>query len=232
MLATVSSVLVHCSILYVPFLVRPARQACGGESAASVGVSQRFQASFCALLQSQIFGVVPLTVADWLVVLAWSLPVIFIDELLKFIGRLACKGDRPLLRRRVFRQASYLHSLSARRSAFLRFREAHAESRGGGVAAAQEVEVETFESVSKGAARGPDELVCCDSPNSFLTARRKGLWSQGFLRTLQGHVKNNQATTALPVGPGQAGVYEQPSTLECLWGTHWRIAARLNVCLQ
>lgn len=33
----------------------------------------------------QIFSIVPLTFNDWLVVMAFSSPVIFIDELLKMV---------------------------------------------------------------------------------------------------------------------------------------------------
>ena len=34
-----------------------------------------------------IFGLVPLTLRDWLLLLAFSFPVILLDEILKFIGR-------------------------------------------------------------------------------------------------------------------------------------------------
>ncbi|EPR64156.1 sarco/endoplasmic reticulum Ca2+-ATPase [Toxoplasma gondii GAB2-2007-GAL-DOM2] len=37
---------------------------------------------------SRVFGVVPLTAVDWVYVVVWSLPVIFIDEGLKAIGRM------------------------------------------------------------------------------------------------------------------------------------------------
>jgi len=37
---------------------------------------------------AQIFSIVPLTVNDWVVVLAFSFPVIIIDEILKFVGRM------------------------------------------------------------------------------------------------------------------------------------------------
>lgn len=36
---------------------------------------------------AQVFGIVPLSLNEWLLVLAVSLPVILIDEVLKFIGR-------------------------------------------------------------------------------------------------------------------------------------------------
>ncbi|PWA41741.1 ER-type Ca2+-ATPase 2 [Artemisia annua] len=37
---------------------------------------------------AQVFGIVPLSVNEWLLVLAVALPVILIDEILKFVGRL------------------------------------------------------------------------------------------------------------------------------------------------
>jgi len=36
---------------------------------------------------AQIFSIVPLTVNDWVLVLAFSFPVIIIDEVLKAYGR-------------------------------------------------------------------------------------------------------------------------------------------------
>jgi len=36
---------------------------------------------------AKIFAITPLTFTDWMIVLAWSLPVILIDEVLKFVGR-------------------------------------------------------------------------------------------------------------------------------------------------
>ena len=36
---------------------------------------------------AQVFGIVPLSLNEWLLVLAVSLPVILIDEILKFVGR-------------------------------------------------------------------------------------------------------------------------------------------------
>jgi len=38
-------------------------------------------------LIGEIFGLVPLTVDQWMSVLKWSIPIIFLDELLKFVGR-------------------------------------------------------------------------------------------------------------------------------------------------
>ena len=42
---------------------------------------------------AQVFGIVPLSVNEWLLVLAVALPVILIDEILKFVGRLTI-GDQ------------------------------------------------------------------------------------------------------------------------------------------
>jgi len=42
---------------------------------------------------SKIFGVVPLDAHDWMLVMAFSLPVILIDEVLKLIGRLSVRDD-------------------------------------------------------------------------------------------------------------------------------------------
>lgn len=50
------STLLHCLILYIPFLAK-------------------------------IFGTVPLSINDWILVLIFSLPVILIEEVLKFISR-------------------------------------------------------------------------------------------------------------------------------------------------
>ncbi|KAJ0560300.1 putative P-type Ca(2+) transporter [Helianthus annuus] len=43
---------------------------------------------------AQVFGIVPLSVNEWLLVLAVALPVILIDEILKFVGRLTMSGQR------------------------------------------------------------------------------------------------------------------------------------------
>ncbi|WVZ06743.1 hypothetical protein V8G54_020089 [Vigna mungo] len=42
---------------------------------------------------AQVFGIVPLSLNEWLLVLAVALPVILIDEILKFVGR--CTSRRP-----------------------------------------------------------------------------------------------------------------------------------------
>ncbi|KAL6566637.1 Calcium-transporting ATPase 4, endoplasmic reticulum-type [Orobanche minor] len=46
---------------------------------------------------AQIFGIVPLSLNEWLLVLAVALPVILIDEVLKFVGR--CTSRRIMARR-------------------------------------------------------------------------------------------------------------------------------------
>ncbi|XAR60524.1 Calcium-transporting ATPase [Bertholletia excelsa] len=43
---------------------------------------------------AQVFGIVPLSLNEWLLVLAVAIPVIIIDEILKFVGRCA-SGVRP-----------------------------------------------------------------------------------------------------------------------------------------
>ncbi|XP_076947783.1 calcium-transporting ATPase 1, endoplasmic reticulum-type-like isoform X2 [Bidens hawaiensis] len=43
---------------------------------------------------AQVFGIVPLSVNEWMLVLAVALPVILIDEILKFVGRLTMSGQR------------------------------------------------------------------------------------------------------------------------------------------
>merc|ERR1719359_1634374 len=62
-LACLGSVLVHFTILYIPFL-------------------------------SKIFAVCPLDWHDWMLVLAFSFPVILIDEVLKFVGRQNAKRSK------------------------------------------------------------------------------------------------------------------------------------------
>ncbi|KAI3786997.1 hypothetical protein L1987_41138 [Smallanthus sonchifolius] len=42
---------------------------------------------------AQVFGIVPLSVNEWLLVLAVALPVILVDEILKFVGRLTMSGQ-------------------------------------------------------------------------------------------------------------------------------------------
>ncbi|CDJ68017.1 calcium-transporting ATPase, putative [Eimeria necatrix] len=61
LLATASSLAVHCAILYIPFL-------------------------------SRVFGVVELTLMDWVYVLLWSFPIIILDEILKYLGKVSSEA--------------------------------------------------------------------------------------------------------------------------------------------
>jgi len=61
--------------------------------AASISIGLHLVILYIAPL-AKIFGVVPLTCHDWLLVAAFSVPVIFIDEVLKFIGRMSLKKSR------------------------------------------------------------------------------------------------------------------------------------------
>ncbi|ERN12258.1 hypothetical protein AMTRI_Chr08g205330 [Amborella trichopoda] len=47
---------------------------------------------------AEVFGIVPLSLNEWLLVLAVALPVILIDEVLKFVGR--CMSERDIAARR------------------------------------------------------------------------------------------------------------------------------------
>mmetsp|Transcript_54036 Transcript_54036/g.126188 ORF Transcript_54036/g.126188 Transcript_54036/m.126188 type:complete len:1039 (+) Transcript_54036:101-3217(+) len=58
--------------------------------AASISIGSHFVILYIPALAT-IFGVVPLTLHDWLLVMAFSFPVILIDEILKFIGRSSAK---------------------------------------------------------------------------------------------------------------------------------------------
>jgi Ca2+-transporting ATPase len=40
-----------------------------------------------------IFGITPLNFTEWMLVLAFSIPVIIIDEILKFFGRMMNERD-------------------------------------------------------------------------------------------------------------------------------------------
>ncbi|KAI4300186.1 hypothetical protein L6164_033591 [Bauhinia variegata] len=47
---------------------------------------------------AQIFGIVPLSFNEWLLVLVVALPVILIDEILKFVGRCTSRSQTPAAR--------------------------------------------------------------------------------------------------------------------------------------
>lgn len=44
---------------------------------------------FDSVLQSRVFGVVELTLMDWVYVLLWSFPIIILDEILKYLGKVS-----------------------------------------------------------------------------------------------------------------------------------------------
>lgn len=48
---------------------------------------------------AQVFGIIPLSLNEWLLVLAVALPVILIDEILKFIGRCTSGMRHPRARK-------------------------------------------------------------------------------------------------------------------------------------
>jgi Ca2+-transporting ATPase len=61
--------------------------------AAAFSVGMHFVILYIPMLAT-IFGVVPLTLHDWVLVMVFSFPVILIDEVLKFIGRLRLAAER------------------------------------------------------------------------------------------------------------------------------------------
>eukprot|EP00931_Biecheleriopsis_adriatica_P020101 TRINITY_DN13521_c1_g1_i1.p1 TRINITY_DN13521_c1_g1~~TRINITY_DN13521_c1_g1_i1.p1 ORF type:complete len:1040 (-),score=270.85 TRINITY_DN13521_c1_g1_i1:70-3189(-) len=63
--------------------------------AASISIGFHLVILYIPVL-ANIFGVVPLTGHDWLLVMAFSVPVIFIDEVLKFIGRCSLKRSKEV----------------------------------------------------------------------------------------------------------------------------------------
>ena len=63
--------------------------------AATISIGCHFVILYVPALAT-IFGVVPLTLHDWLLVLAFSFPVILIDEILKFIGRSTASRAKDL----------------------------------------------------------------------------------------------------------------------------------------
>ncbi|CAL1140841.1 unnamed protein product, partial [Cladocopium goreaui] len=64
--------------------------------AATISIGSHFVILYIPALAT-IFGVVPLTMHDWMLVMAFSFPVILIDEILKFIGRSTEKGAAAAL---------------------------------------------------------------------------------------------------------------------------------------
>ncbi len=62
-----------------------------------LAVSTSFALHFLVLyipFLANIFGIVPLSLNEWLLVLVVSLPVILIDEILKYIGRRMSEKER------------------------------------------------------------------------------------------------------------------------------------------
>ena len=71
-----------CSLVRMPPWVNPWLLL-----AMSVSFGLHFLILYVPFL-AQVFGIVPLSLNEWLLVLAVALPVILIDEVLKFVGRL------------------------------------------------------------------------------------------------------------------------------------------------
>ncbi|CAG9323786.1 unnamed protein product [Blepharisma stoltei] len=65
LLAISGSIVLHCLILYVPFL-------------------------------NEVFGIVPLTSQEWILVMIFSTPVVLIDECLKFFGRVRSRRSQVI----------------------------------------------------------------------------------------------------------------------------------------
>ncbi|CAK9036818.1 Calcium-transporting ATPase 1 [Durusdinium trenchii] len=63
--------------------------------AATISIGSHFVILYIPALAT-IFGVVPLTLHDWMLVLAFSFPVILIDEILKLIGRSTAKSTKEV----------------------------------------------------------------------------------------------------------------------------------------
>ena len=45
-----------------------------------------------------VFQVTPLTVEEWMTVMKFSIPVVLLDETLKFIARKMAEGENPIFR--------------------------------------------------------------------------------------------------------------------------------------
>lgn len=59
--------------------------------AISLSMALHFILLYTPILQT-IFSIVPLDMREWSIVIAWSVPIIFIDEILKAIERVFVMG--------------------------------------------------------------------------------------------------------------------------------------------
>ena len=103
--ATTLSMLLHFAILYIPFLaVRLAGSGPGGGRRGRGRAIRSFGPYYgCVCIPSaarqDMFSINPLPLEEWKVVLAFSLPVILLDEILKLVSRLSStQGRCPMTR--------------------------------------------------------------------------------------------------------------------------------------
>lgn len=82
MLNALNALSEDCSLLQVPPYVNP------WLILAMIGSMMLHMLILYVPILAQIFGILPLSFAEWMLVLAFSFPVILIDEVLKFYGRL------------------------------------------------------------------------------------------------------------------------------------------------